>query len=100
MKDIRLGIVGLGRLGYIHANNILNNIKGAKLVTACSLNNDELKKIKNQNNNVECYENYNKMIDQAQLDAVIIVSSSNQHYNHSKIALNKGLHVFVKSPWE
>ena len=36
MKDIRLGIVGLGRLGYIHANNILNNIKGAKLVAACS----------------------------------------------------------------
>ena len=67
MKDIRLGIVGLGRLGYIHANNILNNIKGAKLVTACSLNNDELKKIKNQNNNIECYENYNKMIDHVDL---------------------------------
>jgi len=28
MKDIRLGIVGLGRLGSIHAENILNKIKG------------------------------------------------------------------------
>ena len=32
MKDIRLGIVGLGRLGSIHAENILNKIKGGKLI--------------------------------------------------------------------
>lgn len=98
MKEIRLGIVGLGRLGYIHANNILNNITGAKLVAACSLNNEELNKIKNKINDINGYDNYEKMIDQAKLDAIIIVSSSNQHYKHSTIALNKGLHVFCEKP--
>ena len=98
MKEIRLGIVGLGRLGYIHANNILNNITGAKLVAACSLKNEELNKIKNKINDINGYDNYEKMIDQAKLDAIIIVSSSNQHYKHSTIALNKGLHVFCEKP--
>ena len=53
MKDIRLGIVGLGRLGSIHADNILNKMKGGKLIAACSLNNTELIQIKNRINRIK-----------------------------------------------
>ena len=61
MKDIRLGIVGLGRLGSIHAENILNKIKGGKLIAACSLNNNELIQIKNRINRIKCYNDFNKI---------------------------------------
>ena len=98
MKDIRLGIVGLGRLGSIHAENILNKIKGGKLIAACSLNNNELIQIKNRVNRIKCYNDFNKMINTCQLDGVIIVSSSDQHCKHSMIALKKGLHVFCEKP--
>ncbi len=98
MKDIRLGIVGLGRLGSIHADNILNKIVGCELVAACSLNNKELDEIKKKGNQIDCYTNYTKMINNTKLDAVIIVSSSNHHFNHSMIALKKGLHVFCEKP--
>ena len=76
MKDIRLGIVGLGRLGSIHADNILNKMKGGKLIAACSLNNTELIQIKNRINRIKCYNEFNQMINTCKLDGVIIVSSS------------------------
>ena len=35
MKDIKVGIVGLGRLGSVHAQNLAFKIPGCKLVAAC-----------------------------------------------------------------
>ena len=98
MKAVRLGIVGLGRLGSIHADNILNKIRGAKLIGACSLNNGELNKIRNKINTIDCYNDFNEMINTCKLDAVIIVSSSDQHCKHSMVALKKDLHVFCEKP--
>ena len=42
MKKIKVGIVGLGRLGKEYARNIAFKIKDAELVAACSLSEDEL----------------------------------------------------------
>ena len=42
MKDIKVGIVGLGRLGSVHAQNLAFKIPGCKLVAACSLEQKEL----------------------------------------------------------
>ena len=98
MKAVRLVIVGLGRLGSIHADNILNKIRGAKLIAACSLNNGELNKIRNKINTIDCYNDFNEMINTCKLDAVILVSSSDQHCKHSMVALKKALHVFCEKP--
>ena len=42
MKEIKVGIVGLGRLGSVHAQNLAFKIPGCKLVAACSLVQKEL----------------------------------------------------------
>ena len=44
MKDIKVGIVGLGRLGSVHAQNLAFKIPGCKLVAACSLEQKELER--------------------------------------------------------
>ena len=43
MKEVKVGIVGLGRLGSVHAENLAFKIPGCKLVAACSLEQKELK---------------------------------------------------------
>ena len=35
MKEVKVGIVGLGRLGSVHAQNLAFKIPGCKLVAAC-----------------------------------------------------------------
>ena len=37
MKKVRIGIVGLGRLGRAHANNLAFGVPAAELVAACSV---------------------------------------------------------------
>lgn len=37
MKEVKVGIVGLGRLGSVHAENLAFKIPGCKLMAACSL---------------------------------------------------------------
>ena len=37
MNTIRVGIVGLGRLGKVHAKNLAFAVPGAQLTAACSI---------------------------------------------------------------
>ena len=34
MANLRFGVVGCGRIGKLHINNLLNNIEGAEVVAA------------------------------------------------------------------
>ncbi len=95
---IKIGVVGLGRLGFRHAENLVRRAKNAALHAVCSVRNEELQRAKNELGIANCYENYQKMIDETDLDAVVIVSSSDQHCAHSLLALQKGLHVFCEKP--
>ncbi|MFQ7235821.1 MAG: Gfo/Idh/MocA family oxidoreductase, partial [Enterococcus hulanensis] len=42
MNNIRVGIVGLGRLGKVHAQNLATGVSGCELTAACSLVETEL----------------------------------------------------------
>ena len=42
MKEIRVGIAGLGRLGKVHAENLAFHIPGVRLTAACSIVSEEL----------------------------------------------------------
>lgn len=98
MKKVRIGVVGLGRLGFIHAESISYRIKNAELKAICSLSTDELDKAKNLLNVPNSFTDFEEMVSKTELDAVVIVSSSDQHSKHSILALEKGLHVFCEKP--
>ena len=98
MTNINIGVIGLGRLGFKHAENIAFNIKNVTLKAVCSINEEELLKAKKTLKQPLCYTDFEVMINEALLDAVVIVSSSNQHYKHTVQAIKKGLHVFCEKP--
>lgn len=98
MKNVRIGIVGLGRLGFKHAENITHAIKNAELTAICSLDKDELAKAEKALKAPKCFTDFNTMINTTDLDAVVVVSSSDQHCSHTVLALERGLHVFCEKP--
>ena len=98
MNKVRIGVVGLGRLGQLHADNIVNKIKNAQLSAVCSVQEDELYHAKKQWGVDQCNADYNEMLSQADLDAVAIISPSNLHCEQVISALEKGLHVFCEKP--
>ncbi|MDC4293861.1 Gfo/Idh/MocA family oxidoreductase, partial [Acinetobacter baumannii] len=72
MAKIKVGIVGLGRLGRVHAENIANHIPSLELTAACSVVEDELNFARNQLGIQQVYTSYEEMIDNADIDAVVI----------------------------
>ncbi len=98
MKEIKIGIVGLGRLGKIHATNIALKIPGVKLTAACSLVGQELEFARQELKVHDLYTDYSEMIKHAHIDAVAIVSTSDQHCEHIQLALQADKHVFCEKP--
>ena len=90
--------MGLGRLGKRHAENLKHKVSGAALVAACSVVKEELDWAR-ENLGIEAlYSNYDQMLEEADLDAVFLVTSSAVHAEQSIKALEKGLHVFTEKP--
>ena len=98
MTKIKIGQVGLGRLGQVHASNIVNHVKNAELYAVASVVDAELAYAKDQLGVQHCYKSYNEMIGNDELDAVVIVSPSGFHAVQITQALEKGLHVFSEKP--
>lgn len=98
MNKIRIGVIGLGRLGFKHAENIAHIVRGADLTAVCSISEKELVSARNEFGITNCYPDYREMLEKEKLDAVAIVSSSNMHCEHTLQAFDKGLHVFCEKP--
>ncbi|WP_192978253.1 Gfo/Idh/MocA family oxidoreductase [Mammaliicoccus vitulinus] len=98
MSKIKIGQVGLGRLGQVHAENIVNHVKGAELYAVASVVEKELDYARDALGVENCYTSYTEMIEDEALDAVVIVSPSGFHAVQITQALDKGLHVFSEKP--
>lgn len=96
--EIKLGIVGLGRLGKIHAENLVKNVPGCRLIAACSVVPAELTFAKNILQVAELYSSYDEMLASSSIDGVVIVSPSGFHVEQITKAIRKKLHVFCEKP--
>lgn len=98
MKKVKVGIVGLGRLGIRHAENLMFRIPNAELVAACSVKPEEVEFVQ-QNWGVPAgYTDFDAFIENPDMEAVVIVSPSGQHCEQIEKAMAHNLHVFSEKP--
>lgn len=98
MKTINFGIVGFGRLGKRHAENIASRVSNAQLKAVCSIVDSELEEAKEKFPGVKTYKEYSEFLQNEELDAIFIASSSTEHCSQIEEALRKGFHVFSEKP--
>lgn len=98
MKKIKFGIIGLGRLGIKHAENIAFRTPGAELTAVCALENDVIEKVKNNWGVKYGYNSFDEMISNKELDAIFICSPSAHHCEQISKSLDAGFHVFSEKP--
>jgi myo-inositol 2-dehydrogenase/D-chiro-inositol 1-dehydrogenase len=98
MRKIKIGIVGLGRLGKRHAYNLANLVPGVDLIAACSPVQAELDWATTELGIPRLFKSFDQMLAEADIDAVWIASSSVHHSAQALAALDRGLHVFVEKP--
>src|SRR6056297_3185253 len=97
-KEIRFGSVGLGRLGYKHAENLAFKIPGAELISVCDIDSRKLAEVKDKWSLESTYTDFKKMVENANIEAVVIASPSSFHCDQIAYALENGLHVFCEKP--
>lgn len=98
MKKVKIGSVGLGRLGYEHACNLATCVPGAELTAICDIDEKKLKEVGGELNVPYTYTDFKEMCDNPELDAISIVSPSALHTEQIAIALDAGKHVFCEKP--
>lgn len=98
MDKIRIGQVGLGRLGRHYAENIHFHLRQAELVSICSLEALEIEHCRALLGDIPGFNNYDEMLNTMDLDAVVVVSSTNRHVEHIMKAVKAGCHVFCEKP--
>ncbi len=97
-KKIKVGIVGLGRLGMRHAENLALRINGAELTAICDMDKDKLNKAADRFGAKYKFTDFSDMLGLEELDAVAVVSPSGFHTRQIQSALEAGKHVFSEKP--
>jgi len=94
---LKVGIVGLGRLGRRHAENLAQRVPRAELVAACSPVEDELAMARGLGV-PRLHRDYAALLADTGVDAVFLVTPTSLHAQHIVEALAAGKHVFCEKP--
>lgn len=98
-KVLKLGLLGCGRLGRLHAENIRGNIPEAQIVIAADpFMNDEMKAWANSIGIMQTTSDPNEVIASDEVDAVFICSSANTHSEFIIKSAEAGKDIFCEKP--
>lgn len=98
MNTLRCGVIGLGRLGYRHATNLVGSVAGAILLAVSDSSEEALARFGRTYPSVMQFANYKDLLALTELDAVIIVSSTTMHAPMIAEAIKAGKAVFCEKP--
>ena len=96
--NINVAVIGMGIMGY---NNIETTLKvpGVQLLAVCDLYHGRLERAKElYGKDLFVTNDYRKILDRKDIDAVIIATSDHWHARITKEALQKGKHVYCEKP--
>jgi predicted dehydrogenase len=94
---IRVAVAGLGKMGISHLS-IFNAHPLLKVTAVCDPTGYILD-VLNKYTGIPVYPDFDAMLKEAELDAVVIATPSRFHGAMVEAALNKGLHVFCEKPF-
>ena len=97
-KKLRIGIIGAGRIGKLHANNLVSRVKDAELVAVSDVYEPAAKDLAEKLGVANYYSDYHKILEDPTIDAVFICSSTNTHSPISIEAAQAGKHIFCEKP--
>jgi myo-inositol 2-dehydrogenase / D-chiro-inositol 1-dehydrogenase len=96
LDNVRVGLVGYGRFGKLHAEAI-RATPGLELRSICVGRKESVDESR-KDSGAEVFWDFDEFLAKGKLDAVDIVSPNYLHAKHARAALARGLHVFLEKP--
>ncbi len=94
MDKLRIGIIGVGHLGKLHHKNLLE-INLAECVGIFDIDKEKAK-IVAEEFKVRSFDSLEELFKSS--DAVIIATTTSNHFEVGKLALENNLHIFIEKP--
>lgn len=95
---VKVGVVGCGRWGR-NLIRVFNELSDSNLVACCNLNNEErLNNVKGQYPHVKTTHNLDDILRDEDIDAVVVATPDETHFNIGMEALRSNKHVFIEKP--
>ena len=98
MKKLKVGVIGVGRLGYEHAKNIATRVPGMELVAICDFNVEHAKEVAEELGVEKVFQDPAQMCADSEVEAVAIFTNTASHVEMIKVAMEAGKHVFCEKP--
>lgn len=99
MKKVRIGLLGAGRIGKLHGENLAHAVPEAELyAVADPFMNDETRAWAADMGIAHCYDDPEYIFGDPTIEAVFICSSTNTHAEFIMRAAQAGKHIFCEKP--
>jgi myo-inositol 2-dehydrogenase/D-chiro-inositol 1-dehydrogenase len=97
-EELNLGVIGAGRIGMLHAQNISRHIPRARVAMVADPRLVCARAAAAINGGCDAVADYRDVLKRANVDAVIVCSSTDTHARIIREAAKAGKHVFCEKP--
>jgi myo-inositol 2-dehydrogenase/D-chiro-inositol 1-dehydrogenase len=97
-RTINIGLIGAGRIGRVHAENLVYRIPEAKLVAVSDVFVEAADKLAAELGVPAAYQDPRRILDDPSIDAVLICSSTDTHAQLIEDAAQAGKQIFCEKP--
>lgn len=97
-QKVKIGIIGAGRIGKLHAEHLAFHIKDAEPMTISDIIETAAQETAANCNIPLATKDYRQILDDKSIDAVVICSPTDTHAQIIQEAADAGKHVFCEKP--
>ena len=98
MDKVRVGIIGMGRMGLTHYS-IINTHPAVEMTAIADTQSMMLNTMGKYLPSVKMFDDYKDLLKSGLVDAVIVCTPSVMHYDVCKMACENGINVFCEKPF-
>lgn len=96
-STVRLGLIGAGRIGRMHASNLAQRVPGAQLMAVADVYGEAARAVASEHG-LDAYDDHRRLLQRDDIDAVLICSSTDTHAQMMTEAAQAGKHIFCEKP--
>jgi myo-inositol 2-dehydrogenase/D-chiro-inositol 1-dehydrogenase len=97
-QTLQIGVIGAGRIGKLHAENIATRLQGAELAGVADVNLAAAEELGEQWRIPRVTADYRELLQDSSIDALAICSATNTHAQIIQEAAQRGKHIFCEKP--
>lgn len=97
-RKVKIAVIGTGRMGSVHARNIVRQIPEAELAAVCDIRLEVAQVVADELGIQRVVKDYHDLLEDKNLEAILIASSTNTHAFMMKDVAAAGKHIFCEKP--